>query len=174
VDESGEAGDDFLARVCTEWEGAAREAENDGVRVVRLRLGVVLSLEEGALAQMLPLFRKFLGGPIGRGRQGFSFIHLADACRLFERAIHDESVSGPVNVTAPNPVSNREFAKTLGRVLHRPAWLPTPGFALRLVLGRVARMLLTGQFVVPRVAEEMGFPFEHATAESAIRDLLAR
>lgn len=172
IDESAGAGGDFLAEVCAAWESAARQAEPLGVRVVLLRLGIVLARDGGALARMLTPFRLGLGGPVGSGDQGVSWIHIADLVRLIEFAARSDVLRGPVNAVAPQPASNREFARTLASVLHRPAWLPMPGWLLRLVLGEVADVLLTGQYAIPRAAEEAGFEFRFPTLRSALEDLL--
>ena len=174
VDESTLAGRGFLAGVCQAWEHEAAHAETLGVRVVRLRLGIVLAPEGGALARMLPPFRFFLGGPLGAGRQWMSWIHRDDVIGLVVAALGDPAYRGAVNATAPHPVTNREFTRTLARVLMRPAWLRAPAFALRLALGEMATMLLTGQRVLPRVAERLGYAWRYPELESALRATVRR
>src|SRR5215468_4276647 len=157
LDERAAAGTDFLARVCVEWEAEARRAEALGVRVVVLRVGVVLAPDGGALSAMLLPFRAGLGGPIGGGRQWMSWVHRDDVVGLLREAVANEKYAGPVNATAPNPVTNRDFTRALGRALHRPAVLPVPGIGLRLLMGEMATMLLSGQRVLPHVAERLGY-----------------
>jgi hypothetical protein len=162
----------FLGEVAKTWEAEAMKAQDLGVRVVITRFGVVLGRDGGALSQMVPLFKKFLGGPIGSGAQWFSWIHQADHARAFRFIQENPQISGPVNFTAPNPVRNRELARALGRVLHRPSFMPTPAFMLRLVLGEFADTLLTGQKVLPKRLLDAGFTFEFATIEAALENLL--
>jgi hypothetical protein len=169
VDESTPAGTGFLADVCRAWEAEAVKAESLEVRVVRARFGVILGPDGGALARMLLPFRAFVGGPIGSGRQWTSWVQRDDATQLVRTAVENETLSGPVNVTAPAPVQNADFARTLGHVLGRPAVLPTPAFALRLALGEMATMLLTGQRVLPAAALAAGYAFRHAELEGALR-----
>jgi len=157
LDEAAGPGTDFLARVCRDWEAEAQRAEGLGMRVVRLRLGVVLAPDGGALGRMLLPFRAGLGGRLGSGRQWMSWVHRDDVVGLVLAALADASYAGPVNATAPTPVTNREFTAALARALHRPAVLPVPALALRLLLGEMATMLLTGQRVLPRVAEARGY-----------------
>ena len=168
VDETAPAGTDFLAGVCEAWEREAVAAEALGVRVVRLRLGIVLASDGGALARMLPPFRAFLGGPIGTGRQWMSWIQRDDVIGLVVAALEDQRYRGPINATAPHPVENRDFARALARTLGRPSWLPVPAPVLRLALGELADMLLTGQRVVPRAAEALGYRWQHADLASAL------
>jgi len=172
LDESAPPGNDFLARLVQQWEAAAAPAAEAGVRTAHPRFGVVLGVEDGALKQMLPPFKLGIGGPIGSGRQWMSWIHADDVAAFLLFLIETPEASGPYNATAPNPVTMREFARTLGRVLHRPAVLPVPGFALKAVLGEVADILLTGQHVVPKRALEAGFQFRFPTLEDALRDAL--
>ena len=153
------------------WEAEALKAQDLGVRVVITRFGVVLGRDGGALSQMAPLFKKFLGGPIGSGVQWFSWIHQADHARAFRFIQENPQISGPVNFTAPNPVRNRELARALGRVLHRPSFMPTPAFMLRLALGEFADTLLTGQKVLPQRLLDAGFTFGFPTIEAALADL---
>lgn len=167
------SGSGFLASLCREWESAARAAERLGVRVVLPRIGVVLGKDGGALAKMLPAFRLGLGGPLGSGTQWMSWIHLDDLVELLLFLLN-QAVGGPVNATAPHPVTNREFTRALGRALGRPAWLWVPAPVLRLLLGEMAEeLLLTGQRVLPHRAEAMGFRFRYPTLPEALRAILA-
>lgn len=159
---------DYLAGVCREWEAAARKSELLGTREVRIRIGVVLGRGEGALGAMELPFKMFAGGPVGNGKQAFSWIHVKDVARIIVWALGNEAVTGPVNATAPNPVTNKEFAKALGRALRRPAFIPTPGFGLRLLLGKVASILTVGQRVIPKKALDLGFTFLYATVDEAL------
>jgi uncharacterized protein (TIGR01777 family) len=168
VDESSPAGSDFLARLVADWEAAARVAEASGVRVVLLRVGVVLGRGGGALAKMLPLFKLGLGGPLGSGRQWMPWVALADVVGLVDFALGRADLSGPLNVVGPEAVTQGELAKTLGRVLHRPAILPTPAAAVRLVFGAGADLVLTGQRVFPRRAVELDYAWHHPTLEGAL------
>ena len=170
VDESSAPGDDFLARVCVDWEEATAPIAAAGVRVVLLRSGVVLSPRGGALARLLPIFRLGGGGPLGGGAQWMSWIGLSDHVRAMQHALLSESMHGPANLVAPNPVSNADFATTLGRVLKRPALVPVPSFALELLYGEMARAtLLGGQRVLPRRLVASGFEFGEPTLEGALR-----
>src|SRR5262249_24493844 len=172
LDESAPAGDDFLAGVCRAWEAEATRAEALGVRVVRLRIGIVLAADGGALARMLVPFRAGIGGPLGRGRQVMSWIHRDDVIGIVQAALAGDGYLGAVNATAPHPVANREFASTLGRVLSRPAFLPAPALGLRLALGEMADMLLSGQRVLPGVASARGYAWKHGTLDAALRACL--
>lgn len=173
LDEDAPPGRDFLARVCVEWEEAARTAERLSTRVVTMRTGVVLDPRGGALAKMLTPFRLGLGGPIAGGAQYMSWIHLRDLVAMMLAAVERSEWSGPVNATAPAPVTNREFSKTLGRVLHRPAMAPLPALALRLAYGEMAQVLTTGARVVPARALVLGYSFAHPELEGALGDLLS-
>jgi uncharacterized protein (TIGR01777 family) len=175
VDEERAPGTDFLAAVAREWEAATDGARSAGVRVVLLRTGIVLSPHGGALERLLPPFRLGVGGPIGTGRQWMSWIALEDHLRAVEHALATVGLHGPVNLVAPNPVTNAEFAATLGRVLGRPAIVPVPAFALELLYGEMARStILAGQRVVPKKLLRSGFHFAHATLEEALHFELAR
>ena len=174
LDESAPAGDDFAARVCVEWEAAAREAETLGTRVVLVRTGVVLDRGGGALARMLPPFRLGVGGPVAGGRQYLPWIHLDDIVGIYLAALDGAGWSGPVNAAAPEPVTNAEFSRALGRALHRPAVLPVPGAALRALYGEMAIIVTTGQRAVPRRAQELGHAFRHPDLDEALRSALAR
>jgi uncharacterized protein (TIGR01777 family) len=169
VTEETSPGDDFLSQVCREWEEEAKKAEQLGLRVVRLRTGIVLGSGGGALQKMAKPFKFFVGGPLGSGQQWMSWIQLEDHVRLILELIENTQASGPVNATAPNPVRNKEFCQTLGKVLHRPCWAPVPGFALRIVLGDMAEMLLTGQRVFPAAAQRLGFQFRYPNLEEALK-----
>jgi len=170
IDENSAAGTGFLADVTQRWEALARTAE-PLARVVILRFGIVLAANGGALAKLLLPFRLGAGGPMGSGRQWMSWIDRDDALRMIEWAIDHDAARGVYNATAPNPVTNREFAKVLGRVLHRPAILPTPAFALRLALGTqmADEMLLTGARVLPKHATTDGFEFAHPQLDEALK-----
>jgi uncharacterized protein len=170
--EDSPPGDDFLAGLCQDWEKAARSVEDSGVRCAMVRVGVVLDREGGALAALLRPFKLFAGGPAGSGRQWVSWVHHADLVGILLLALDNPGASGPLNGTAPNPVTNRELAKAIGRVLHRPSFFPTPGFALRLALGEVADVVLTGQRVLPKKPLALGYSFQYPTVDSALAEIL--
>lgn len=167
TEESG-PGSDFLSRTCTEWEVEAKKAEDHGLRVVWLRTGIVLGANGGALAKMVPPFKLFAGGPLGSGKQWMPWIHLEDEVGLIEFLMENPDAHGPINATAPNPVTMKEFCKTLGKVLHRPSWAPVPAFALRILLGEMANMLLTGQRALPAEAQRLGYTFRYPTLPEAL------
>ncbi len=170
--EDAPSGAGFLASLCREWEAAARAAERLGVRVVLPRIGVVLGKNGGALARMLPVFGLGLGGPLGNGTQWLSWIHLDDLIELLLFLL-DQAIGGPMNATAPHPVTNEEFSRVLGQTLERPVWLRTPAFVLKLLLGQMAEeLLLTGQRVLPARAEAMGFRFRYPTLSEALHAIL--
>ncbi|MHC4830739.1 MAG: TIGR01777 family oxidoreductase [Planctomycetota bacterium] len=171
--EDAASGADFLAGVCRDWEDAACGAESLGVRVARLRIGLVLDPEGGALNAMLTPFKFGLGGPLGSGAQWWSWIHLEDLLALIQLAVEDDSLRGAYNATAPEPARQVEFARTLGRVLGRPTFFPGPKTALRLALGGFAAELLSSRRVIPSAATKAGFQFSHPELEPALRDLLA-
>jgi uncharacterized protein (TIGR01777 family) len=172
--EESAAGDDFLAHVARDWEAATASACKAGIRVHNLRLGVVLTAKTGALAKMLPAFRVGLGGPVGSGNQYLSWISLDDTTNAILHVLATPSPGGPVNITAPSPVTNRDFAKTLGKVLGRPAVVTVPAFALRMAFGAEgAAMLTSGQRVMPGRLLGSGFRFCYETLEPALRHLLA-
>lgn len=175
LDEHEAAGRGFLPELSTAWEASTEPAERAGIRVVKLRIGIVLSPKGGALAKMLPPFRLGLGGRLGSGRQIMSWIALADLVRAIRFAIVTPTLSGAVNATAPGAVSNAEFTRTLARVLGRPAVFPIPGFVLRALFGELAdEVLLAGARVLPRRLKEQGFRFEHPDLEEALRFELGR
>jgi uncharacterized protein (TIGR01777 family) len=165
------AGSDFLARVCAEWEAEANRASTiPRTRVACIRTGLVLERDGGALPQMLPPFKLGAGGPVGSGRQYWPWIHREDWINLVRWTLQTPAASGPINATAPNPVTNKEFARALGRAMHRPAFMPAPAFALRLMLGEMAdALLLSGQRAVPAKAEHLGFTFRFARLDEALR-----
>jgi uncharacterized protein (TIGR01777 family) len=170
--EASPPGDDFMAKVCVEWEAAARPAEAAGVRVALVRTGIVLDAAGGALKALLPPFKLGAGGTVGSGKQYMSWIHHADCVGIFLLALDHPDATGPVNNTAPQPVTNKEFSKALGRALGRPAFVPTPGFGLRLLLGEVAGVITTGQRVLPRRALELGYPFQYPDIDAALRQIV--
>jgi len=162
----------FLGEVSRNWEAEALKAQDLGVRVVITRFGIVLGKGGGALGQMVPMFRKFLGGPLGSGLQWFSWIHQQDQARAFKFVQEHPEIAGPVNFTAPNPVRNRDLTRALGRVLHRPAFITAPEFMIRLVMGEFGDSLLTGQKVFPQRLLDASFKFDFPTIETALKDLL--
>lgn len=176
LDENTPAGHDFLARLCADWEAGAEAAAVHGVRVVRLRIGVVLGQAEqhlgGALEKMVPAFRLFVGGPIGSGDQYVPWIHLDDVIGLTLFALDRQDVRGPLNLTAPQPVTMRELAKGLGAALHRPSLFRVPSAAVRLLLGEAAQALLGSQRIIPRRAQELGYRFQHLELGGALRSTL--
>jgi len=175
LDETSAPASDFLADVCIGWEREASAARELGIRVVPIRIGVVLGEKGGALAKMLPPFRFGLGSPLGSGRQYMPWVHIDDLVELMRFAAREERVAGPLNGVAPTPVTNREFTKTLGRVLGRPTFLPpVPRFVLRIMLGEFADILLHSQRVYPRAAEAAGFSFKFRELEPALRDVLKK
>lgn len=172
VEESAAPGDDFLARVCVEWEGTAAQVERLGVRRVSARIGFVLGRDGGALERLVPLFKAGIGGKLGNGKQKVSWIHLDDVVGAFLHALDDATLSGPMNVTAPTPTTNAELTRQLAEVLHRPALLPAPSFALRALFGEGADPLLTGQAALPRALLEHGYTFRFTELRAALKDLL--
>jgi NAD dependent epimerase/dehydratase family enzyme len=198
LDESAPHGHDFLAQVCVDaWEHEANKATELGVRTAIVRSGVVigggegrmplpinlrgasldrpgvvLKTEEGAFPLLVLPFRFFVGGPVLPGTHWLSWIHVDDIVGILMLALEDERVLGPINATAPEPQTYKDFAKTIGLVMGRPSWLPVPGFALRLALGEMADMITTGQRVIPRKAQELGYQFKYPTSQQAIRAIL--
>jgi hypothetical protein len=172
IDEDAPPGDDVLAEVCKAWEREAEKATELGVRVVRVRTGVVLDRHGGALQRMLLPFRLGVGGPVAGGRQPMPWIHVEDVIGIYVAAIDDERWSGPFNATAPEPVSNREFSRALGRALRRPAIAPVPGFAIRALYGGMAKLVVEGQNAVPRRATELGYRHRHPDLDEALRSAL--
>ncbi|WP_414568558.1 TIGR01777 family oxidoreductase [Nostoc sp. CCY 9925] len=170
-DETSLSGKDFLAQVCQTWEAEATKVKDAGVRLVILRLGIVLG-NGGALAKMIPPFKLFAGGPIGSGRQWFSWIHLDDLVNLILQALTRPEIEGVYNATAPNPVRMADLSHTLGEVMHRPSWLPVPGFAIEALLGDGAMVVLEGQKVLPKRTVETGFEYRYANLQSALKEIL--
>ena len=165
-------GEDFLARVCFDWEASTAEVETMGVRRVVIRTGVVLSAQGGALPRMTLPFRLFAGGPLGSGKQFFPWIHIADEVAAIRFLLENEKASGPYNLAAPNPPRNREFVRDLGRAMGRPSLLPTPSFALQALFGEMSTVLLDGQRAVPARLQEDGFEFNFPETVAALRDLV--
>ncbi|HEY9180679.1 MAG TPA: TIGR01777 family oxidoreductase [Candidatus Baltobacteraceae bacterium] len=168
--ETSAPGDDFLARVCVEWERTAQRAGDLGMRVACVRAGLVLGRDGGALAKLLPVFRAGTGGRTGSGRQWYSWIHIDDAVGVYLLAL--DGLSGAINATAPNPVRNAAFAEALAHVLRRPAALPAPAFAIKLALGEGATIVLDGQRVLPERALSQGYAFAFSSIDAALADLL--
>lgn len=173
-EDSPQITDDFGAQLCGAWEETAQRAEALGIRVVLVRTGLVLAADGGFLARLLLPFRLGLGGPVGDGRQWMPWIHLADQIALIDFLLQQEQASGPYNACAPEPVRNADFARALGRVLHRPALLPAPAFLLRMAFGELAGLLLGGQRALPARLQEAGFRFRFTDLDLALADLLGR
>ena len=173
VTEEEPAGDDFLAQICVVWEREAAAAEELGVRVVRVRTGIPLDSGGGALATMLPFFRLGVGGPVAGGRQYMSWIALDDLVGIYVAALDGAEWSGAVNGTAPDPATNKDFSKALGRALRRPALAPVPSLAIRLLYGEMSQIVVNGQRVVPERAQALGYSFAHPDLDKALRSALA-
>jgi len=169
LSERSSAGDDFLAKVCVDWEAEAMRAEETGLRVATIRTGVVLSESGGALAKMLPFFKAGIGGPVAGGKQYVPWIHSDDVVGSLLYVLDSEEMSGPVNATAPEPVTNRELSKTLGRVLRRPAFAPVPAAAIKTLYGEMATIVVNGARVVPDKLSEGGYEFAQPELEQALR-----
>ena len=174
IDEEAAPGADFLAEVCVAWERATEPAAALGMRVALIRTGVVLDGEGGALEAMLPPFKLGVGGPIAGGRQFIPWIHAGDVVGIYRAALEDERWHGPANATAPTPASNRDFSRALGRALKRPAVLPVPGLALRVIYGEMAQLITGGARVVPAKPLMLGYPFRHEDLDEALRSALGR
>ena len=172
LDERSTAGRGFMSDICVEWERQAERATELGIRVVQIRTGVVLSMEGGALKKMLAPFKLGVGGPLGSGTQWFPWIHIEDIAGIFYHAIQRGSLTGPVNGTAPHPVTNGEFTRELARALHRPAFLPVPETALRVLVGEMAEVLFDSQRVLPKAALASGYEFRHPRLAEALAHLL--
>ena len=173
IDESGATDDSFSSKICQLWEAEAQKIEALGIRTCYLRTGIVLGKNGGALGKMLPPFKFGLGGPIGNGKQWMSWIHIEDIVGIIRYAIDNEQIKGPINGTAPEPVTNKIFSTTLGKVLRRPAFLPMPAFVMKLMFGQMAEeLLLSGQRVVPDKISKAGYSFKFKNLESAFRDIV--
>lgn len=171
--EESPPGDDFLAQVAKDWEAEALKAQDLGIRTVITRFGIVMGKGGGFLEQLVPIFKSYLGGPVGSGQQWLSWIQQQDQVRAFLFLVDHPELAGPVNFTAPNPVRNREFAQALGRALNRPAILPVPEFMLRLVYGEFADVAVTGQKVLPQKLLAAGFEYRFPAIDQALQDLMA-
>jgi uncharacterized protein (TIGR01777 family) len=171
--EASPPGQDFLARLAQDWEAEALKAQDLGIRTVISRFGIVLGKGGGMLGQLVPLFKSFVGGPVGSGEQWLSWIHHQDLARAYLFLPEHQDLAGPVNFTSPGPVRNRDFAKALGRALGRPAFMPAPAFMLRLMLGEFAEVVLTGQKILPQKLLAAGFEFLYPTIDQALQHLLA-
>jgi uncharacterized protein (TIGR01777 family) len=175
LDEESPPGDDFLAVLSRDWENEAEKAADSGVRVVRCRFGIVLGEKGGALEQMVPVFKRGLGAPLGGGRQWFSWIHQQDLSSILLFLIGQKGISGPVNCTSPFPVRNRELTKILGEVLNKPTFMPSvPGFMLRIIMGEFGNVLLKGQRVLPKKLLSLGYPFQFPHLKEALSNLLKK
>ncbi|NEQ97204.1 MAG: TIGR01777 family protein [Cyanothece sp. SIO2G6] len=172
-DETSTPGNDFLAEVCKNWEAEAHKVEATGTRLVIIRTGIVLGMG-GAIAKMYTPFQLFAGGPLGTGRQWFSWIHREDLVGIIVNALTDSSMSGVFNGTAPNPVRMSEFCQTFGAVMNRPSWLPVPSFALEALLGDAAQVVLQGQQVLPQQTLTSGFDYQYPTLKPALQDILGQ
>ncbi|MPZ75566.1 MAG: TIGR01777 family protein [Deltaproteobacteria bacterium] len=171
ITEESAPGNDYLSRVCVDWEAAAKKAESDGVRVVLLRTGIVLDKGKGALAKMVPPFKFFAGGPLGSGNQWMPWIHIEDQVGLLLFLMENDDARGAFNSTAPNPVTMAEFSKTLGNVLNRPSWATVPAGVLALLVGEMSEMLLNGQRAVPQAALKQGYQFRYPNLLPALQSL---
>ena len=170
-DETSPPGKDFLAQVCQAWEAEAQKVTQAGVRLVILRLGIVLGMG-GAIAKMITPFKLFAGGPIGSGRQWFSWIYLDDLVNLIIQALTKPEMEGVFNATAPNPVRMSELAQTMGEIMQRPSWLPVPSFALETLLGEGAMVVLEGQQVLPQRTQASGFNYQYSTVKQALKEIV--
>lgn len=170
-DETSSAGSDFLAQVCQEWEAEAEKVKETGTRLVIVRTGIVLG-KGGAIAKMLLPFRLFAGGPLGSGKQWFSWIHIDDLVNLVLTALTRPDVEGVLNATAPQPVRMSEMSQTLGEILHRPSWLPVPAIALEVMLGDAAKVVLEGQQVLPKRTQATGFSYQYPNLKQALENVL--
>jgi uncharacterized protein len=171
TEESQSVGTDFLANTVKQWEGLASKAEKLGVRTVLARFGIILAKNEGALPKMALPHRLFVGGKLGKGNQWVSWIHIEDVIHAISFIIQHDPIHGPVNFISPNPVTMDELGKTLAKVLHRPHWIPTPDFALKILLGEMSMLMLEGQRVLPKKLMEHGYSFQFPTIESALNDI---
>ncbi len=170
LEETASQGNDFLAKVTGDWEDEALKGEEKGIRVVMTRFGIVLGKDGGAMKKMVPAFRYFAGGPMGNGRQWFPWIHMDDLLSAVMLVMENTNIKGPVNFCSHQPVRNRDLAKTLGRILNRPSFMPAPGFMIRLILGELGSSLLCSQHCVPRVLLKHGFIFKYPDIRDAIQN----
>ena len=174
VDENFPQGIGFLADLCADWEAAAKKVDTSKVRLVLPRLGIVLARGQGALKKIIPPFHFFLGGPLGSGKQWFPWVHIEDVVNLILEAVQNSAITGPLNVCSPQPVRMNLFCKNLGRVLHRPSWLPVPRWILQLILGEMSEILLGGQCAIPQKAIEKKYLFSHPNCHSALSELFSK
>ena len=174
LSENMPAGNDFLARLAYDWEQEALRAKDKGARVVITRFGIVLGKSGGALGQMIPLFKYFLGGPLGNGRQWFSWVHMHDLVEAFIFLLQHKEINGAVNLCSPQPLRNVDLARAIGKILHRPSFMPAPGFMIKLILGEFGSVLLKGQRVIPSRLLEAGFQFKYANIEEALRSIIMK
>jgi uncharacterized protein (TIGR01777 family) len=172
LDESAPPGSDFLGRTCVEWEQSTSAVKALGVRQVLLRTGLIQMTEAGPLQRLLVQFKLFAGGPFGNGRQWWPWIHIKDEVQAIRFLLEKEDADGPYNLTAPTPETNKSFSKKLGRVLKRPSFIPVPGFAMKLLVGEVATVVLDGQRAVPAKLQEAGYSFKFTELEEALKDLI--
>ncbi len=170
ISEESAVGNDFLAGVCKDWEREANKASELGMRVAIIRTGVVLGRGGGALKKMLPIFKLGAGGPVGSGQQYMSWIHVDDLASMYVEALKNDTIKGPLNGTAPYPATSKDFAKTLGKTLHRPAFAPAPAFAIKLAFGEMSDVLLKGQKVLPLKFKEKKFRYRYPTLEMALKE----
>lgn len=171
LDEDAPPGDDFLARLCVDWENSTGAVDEHGVRHAIIRSGLILSTKEGSLPRVILPYKLFVGGPFGSGDQWWSWIHLHDEVRAIRFLLRNEDAKGPFNLTSPNPKTNSDFGRALARVMRRPHLIPVPGFAMRALFGEVSMVVLEGQRVMPRRLQELGFEFEYPQLEAALRHL---
>jgi uncharacterized protein len=174
TESSTERADDFLGKTVSDWENKAKQVEEQSVRAVFMRFGVVLGNEGGALPLMALPYNLFLGGKVGSGEQWVSWVHVTDVVRAILYVLNNDTLRGPVNVTSPSPLQMNDFGKTIGAVLHRPHWMPVPSLAMKMVLGQKSALVLEGQHVVPQVLQQVGFEFMFPTLHSALEDLFLR
>lgn len=172
TEQSTDVADDFLAKTVVDWEQKAKQVEKFGIRTVFCRFGVVLGKNQGALPLMVLPYKLFVGGTIGSGKQWVSWIHIDDVVKAIAFIVDYEHISGPINFTAPKPVTMEEFGKTIGEVLKRPHWFPVPSFLMKFVLGQKSKLVLEGQFVLPNVLMKEGLQFKFPTLKQALEDLL--
>ena len=174
LDETSPTGQDFLAQICDQWEASTQSVEELSIRRVVIRTGLVQTAQGGMLPRLVLPFRLFVGGPLGNGQQWWPWIHLRDQVDAMVFLLKNPAAQGAFNLTAPGPVRMTEFGKTLGKVLHRPYWLPVPAFGLKLLLGEMSKIVLEGQRAVPRRLLELGYHFRFAQLEPALKDLLGK